>query len=74
MVWRCLFRPLQCPVVKSIRNERSVEVMDGLGVVIAENHLGVFGSIFLPFFLVKSGDFVVYQFLDIRLGYGASKN
>ena len=34
-----------CPVVKSISNsnERIVEVMDGLGVVIADNHLGVFG-------------------------------
>ena len=43
-------------------------------MVIAENHLGVSGSIFLPLFVVESGDFVVYQFLDMRLGYRASKN
>ena len=38
-------------------------------MVFAENHLGVSRSIFLPLFVVESGDFVVYQFLDIRLWY-----
>ena len=43
-------------------------------MVFAENHLGVSRSIFLPLFVVESGDFVVYQFLDMRLGYRASRN
>jgi hypothetical protein len=36
-----------------------------------KNHLGVFGSISFPFFLIKFGNLVVNLFLDIGVWYGA---
>jgi hypothetical protein len=33
--------------------ESGVEVTDGIGLFVARNHLGVLGSIWFPFFLVK---------------------
>jgi hypothetical protein len=58
-------------IVSSLCLVSSVEVTDDFGLLVAKNHLEVFGSIMFPFFLIKLGNFVVNLFLDIRVWYGA---
>ena len=40
-------------IVSSVCYESGVEVTDDFGLFVAKNHLGVFGSITFPLFLVK---------------------
>jgi hypothetical protein len=43
-------------LVSSVCYESGVEVTDDIGLFVAKNHLGVFGSITFPLFLVKLGN------------------
>jgi hypothetical protein len=52
-------------IVSCVCYESGVEVTDDFDLFVAKNHLGVFGSITLPFFLIKLGNLVVNLILDI---------
>jgi hypothetical protein len=58
-------------LVSSVCYESGVEVTDDLGLFVAKNLLGVFGSTAFSFLLIKLGILVVNLFPDIGVWYGA---